>query len=475
MASRFHGLMPFKGLEHLCHLGGAPQPGRFGRLFPDLPPLYVDPHLLEEVGKAGGKLEDKGAPNLADQTPAGLIFFGQFIDHDVTLDVSSSLTATNNPLGTENVRTPTLDLDCVYGQGHEAHPYLFDGDRMLVGSDYSYGAGGPAGWLNQDDLPRTPKGTAIIGDPRNDENRIISQMQLGFLRFHNKVVDTGKSFGEAHRIVQWHYQWVVVNDFLRTLCGGWVVDDILANGRKVYRPECVGAHEAFIPIEFATAAFRFGHTMIPDKLRVQVAGPQHDLFSPSSVLGRGFSPVSDAAGVVDWAALLDSGNGVYERAGDMDARLAKTLLALPFIAPGSPNSLAVRNLLRAQSFLIPSGEQVGQAMQKAGATEITNDMIDAVHQAGKKLGFDKGTPLWLYLLAEGRAVGRLRESAQGKKLFDKGEGLGPVGARLVAEVLIGLLELDERSFLGANRSWSPTGPDKLGSSGVRSLYQLLTF
>ena len=159
----------------------------------------------------------------------------------------------------------------------------------------------------------------------------------------------------------------------------------------------------------------------------------------------------------------------------MDARLAKTLLALPFIAPGSPSSLAVRNLLRAQSFLIPSGEQVAQAMQKAGAGEITDDMVEAVHLAGRKLGFEKGTPLWLYLLAEGRAVGRLRETAQGKKLFDKGEGLGPVGARLVAEVLIGLLELDERSFLGANRGWSPMGADKLAPNGVRSLYQLLTF
>ncbi|MEZ5646830.1 MAG: hypothetical protein R3E94_04820 [Burkholderiaceae bacterium] len=209
MASKFHGLMSFEGLDHLCRAGGTAQPGRFARLFPTLPPLYVDPARLEDIGKAGGKLEDKGQPNLADQTPAGLIFFGQFIDHDITLDVTSSLTANNDPVQTGNVRTPTLDLDCVYGEGHEAHPYLYAGDSMMTGNDYNYGASVLPGWLNQDDLPRSPQGTAIIGDPRNDENRVISQMQL---------------------------------------------------------------------------AYRFGHTMIPDRLRVRVGGPRHDLFSPWTCL-----------------------------------------------------------------------------------------------------------------------------------------------------------------------------------------------
>lgn len=484
MENKHHGLLPFRGLDHLCTHSPF-RPGRFARLFAELPPLYVDPLVLHEIGKVDGKMEDKGTPNLTSKVPAGLIFFGQFIDHDITLDDSSSLTATNDPVGTENVRTPSLDLDCVYGDGPGAHPYLYDGaSKLLTGSDYA-DTNDPSDLRNHD-LPRTPKGTAVIGDPRNDENRIISQLQLGFLRFHNRVVDQiaakpnapvgNELFKEARRVATWHYQWIVVNDFLRTLCGNWIVDDILANGRKVYRPERMGANEAFIPIEFATAAYRFGHTMIPQKFSVKPGGPQHDVFGPT--LGIGFKPVTSTDEVVDWAVLLDSGNGPYERAGEVDTKLARVLLDLPFMPPTVPafeRSLAVRNLLRAQSFMIPSGEQIAVAMITAGATEITEQMISTVREAGDKLGLSNATPLWLYILAEGKAIGRMEAGVQGQKKFTKGEGLGPVGARLVAEVIIGLLELDGRSFLGSNRNWSPADDaDRIGLNGVATLYQLLT-
>jgi hypothetical protein len=465
-------MLPFKGIEHLCTHGPV-RPGRFARLLPELPPLYIDPTVLHEAGRAGGKMEDAGAPDLTDDVPAGLIFFGQLIDHDITLDDSSSLSASNDPEDTENVRTPTLDLDCVYGDGPDAHPFLYDGDgRLLTGADYPPSL--IAGWKNADDLPRTPVGTAVIGDPRNDENRIVSQMQLGFLRFHNVVRNTGREFEEARRVVRWHYQWIVVNEFLRTVCGSWIVDDILANGRRIYRPECRDAGP-FIPIEFAAGVYRFGHSMIPQKLRAKTAGPAHVVMDPSSVLGQGFQPVTDDAAVVEWGALLDDGSGGYDRAGAMDVKLAPALLNLPFLPPSLPaflRSLATRNLLRGQSFLLPSGEQVAEAMIRAGAAEITPDMIASVREAGEALGFAKATPLWAYVLAEGAVVGRLGENAAGHRKFDKGEGLGPVGARFVAEVLLGLMELDPRSYLGSNRNWSPDD-DRIGS-GVTTLYQLLT-
>lgn len=430
-------------------------------------------------------MEDEGRDNLSRSVSVGQIFFGQFVDHDITLDDSSSLTTSNDPQGTENVRTPTLDLDSVYGDGPEAHPFLYDGEgKLLTGADYA-DASNPND-LNIYDLPRTPTNTAIIGDPRNDENRIISQMHLGFLRFHNTVVDalaakpnppTGAHlFEEARRVVTWHYQWVVLNDFLRTVCGNWVVDDILANGRKVYRPEDFGVEEPFIPIEFATAAFRFGHTMVPQKFRVKPGGPQHDVFG--STLGNGFTPLADLSEVVDWAALLDSGDGEFERASEMDAKLAPVLLDLPFMSstvPAFERSLAVRNLLRAQSFLVPAGENIAATMMAAGAQEITEEMISAVRDASARRGFPKATPLWFYILAEGKVIGRLDENDRGQPRFAKGEGLGPVGARFVAEVIIGLLELDSRSFMGVNRNWSPVDTaDKIGDDGVTTLYQLLT-
>jgi hypothetical protein len=482
MTAQHHGLLPFRGIHHLCTIGDF-RPGRFARLCSDLPPLYIDPLTLHKIGEKDGVMADT-APALTKDVPAGLIFFGQFIDHDITFDNSSSLTSTNSPSGTENVRTPTLDLDAVYLDGPGGSPFLYNSERdkagnpiepgrLLTGEDYA-SRGRRRGFQKQD-LPRTPHNTAIIGDPRNDENRIISQMHLGFLHFHNAIIKTGKNFAEARRLATWHYQWIVVNEFLLTICGNWIVDDILANGRKLYRPEKMGIKEPFIPIEFATAAFRFGHTLIPQKLRTKPGGPQHDIFGEK--LGNGFRPVESEDEVVDWAALLDSGNGQYDRAGRVDTLLAPMLLDLPFLAgaPAFERSLAVRNLLRAQSFLIPSGEQIAQAMIEAGASEITSQMISDVRaDAANRLGLPKATPLWLYMLAEGSIVGRMDTNEKGEKTFAKGEGLGPVGARLVAEVIIGLLELDERSYLGSNRSWSPHDTaDKIGA-GVTTLYQLLT-
>lgn len=485
MESKHHGLLPFRGIDHLCHVGSN-IPGRFGRLFDNLPPLYIDPLQLHDLGKAGGKMEDKGVPTLTRSVPAGLIFFGQFIDHDITLDESSSLSANNDPIATENIRTPTLDMDCIYGDGPGAHPYLYDGaGKLLTGADYADPSAPDD--LKAYDLPRNPRGTAIIGDPRNDENRVISQLQLGFLRFHNRVVDVLASqanpphgielFEQARRVVTWHYQWIVINDFLRTLCGSWMVDDILCNGRKVYRPECHHDHAGpYIPIEFSTAIYRFGHTMIPQKFMVKPGGPQHDVFGAS--LGMGFTAVTNEAQVVEWSALLDSGNGEYERANKLDAKLAKDLLDLPFMPASTPafeRSLAVRNLLRAQSFLLPSGEQVASALMDAGAAEVTPEMVGDVRDVAERYGLGTATPLWFYVLAEGQAVGRMDEKVNGQIKFTRGEGLGPVGARLVAEVIIGLMELDPRSFLGSQRNWSPlNSEDKLGANGITSLYQLLT-
>ncbi len=105
--------------------------------------------------------------------------------------------------------------------------------------------------------------TAVIGDPRNDENLIVSQFHSAMLKFHNAVVDllmaasfTGDIFVEAKKIVTHHYQWAVVNDYLKRICGAPAVSNTLSS---VTAP--VGS--AFsMPVEFAVAAYRFGHSMI---------------------------------------------------------------------------------------------------------------------------------------------------------------------------------------------------------------------
>src|ERR671915_532478 len=172
--------------------------GRFGRLFPSLPPFAVDRPLVRndllELGEPGGIMDANDQPPPAnplapnpnnpdnpDHT-AGVTFLGQFLDHDITFDPTSSLLSQVKARTVPNFRTPAFDLDSVYGSGRRASPHLYDrasrdGIKLLIDEEAPK------------DVPRNSQDIAIIGDPRNDENLIVSQLHLAFLKFHNAVVD----------------------------------------------------------------------------------------------------------------------------------------------------------------------------------------------------------------------------------------------------------------------------------------------
>ncbi|WP_379547561.1 heme peroxidase family protein [Qipengyuania sp. DSG2-2] len=457
-----HGMKPLEGMAAHCrrgHSSSDQRDDRFGRLFPKLSPAFTPRQVLENIGRKGGPMDGKSKNNRTASVPVGMVFFGQFVDHDVTLDASTSFdTVVDNPGEIANVRTPTLDLDCIYGLGPEAQPYLFEqggpfgGVKLLTGADNPGQAG-----ERQEDLLRSPNGRAVIGDPRNDENRVISQIQLAIIRFHNHVAQTIHNFPanfglttapEGHELYEiarrettWHYQWAVVNDFLTAMCGQPVVDRILGCGREHY----CGA-VPFIPIEFSVAAYRFGHSMIPMKVQVQKGEAPLELFG--AILGGGFDALTDPKGVVDWHELLFTPqNRKVERAQKLDLKMAGDLLALPFITEGEA-SLATRNLLRGNTFLLPGGEKIAEAI--GCPPKQIEKVVKRVGQLDPALSAH-GIPLWLYLLAEAEVIGRAEPDGS----TTEGEGLGPVGAVIVAETLIGLLELDEHSYLGANRNWSP--------------------
>ena len=174
--------------------------GRFGRMFGELPPFVADtPQVrapLMEMGQPAGIMDAKDDlsnpqasvtnPALSANNPnnpqmtAGMIFLGQFIDHDITFDPTSSLERQVDPEHIANFRTPTLALDNVYGSGPMGSPHLYDqsaagqGIKFLV--EEIAGSGTPLRF----DVPRNSQGTALIADPRNDENLIVSQLQLAF-------------------------------------------------------------------------------------------------------------------------------------------------------------------------------------------------------------------------------------------------------------------------------------------------------
>lgn len=381
---------------------GKAKTGKFGELFPDLPRLISDPRDLEATGRIGGPMdENQHGPMGATTTPLGYVFLGQFIDHDITLDVTSSFDKQNDPQATRNFRTPTLDLDNIYGAGPDASRHLYyhappnptpaqaaiDGKHLLTLDDDFVRA--------LSESPTNPNRAALVGDFRNDENRIVSQLQLTMHYFHNAVVDKliadgtapDEVFEEAQRVTRWHYQWIVVWDFLVSMVGRELVEYILCNGRKIF--SCT--KHPFIPIEFAVAAYRFGHSMVTMTLNYNKNHKGVELFGPE--LGNGF--MANSAGPILWKNFFGAS---AQKAGAVDIRLAKDLLDLPFIESGPRSSLATRNLLRGQSFGLPSGQSVHAAISEACGQILP---VPDLSGLGLPEHLVDCTPLWLYILGEG--------------------------------------------------------------------------
>ena len=434
--------------------------GRFGSMFKKLPAFAPPDDLLS--GLAASMVEDQTIPddeNLSTSPRlfAGFTFIGQFIDHDITFDNTPLALQQVDPDARTNFRTPRYDLDSVYGRGPAQEPGFYDPldpDKLLLTTNVN-------GVL---DVPRDNSGRAVIPESRNDENLIVVQLHLALARFHNRLVDEARSqgirpewvFETARRLTRWHYQWAVTHDFLPRIVG----DDLIGAAGSVYK-EVPGkapvinltyyrptnkSGRPFMPVEFAVAAYRFGHSMIRPFYVINHAS-----------LDRGGVPVFGVEGgfnlnggrpipgdlVVEWKNILPVDPSFAARKPrKIDTRLSLPLNALPasVVPPPDPTqNLAVRNLMRGKHVGIPSGQQVAQAMR---APVLSNATLGIANHPG----WNREAPLWFYVLKEAELPPY------------KAERLGPVGGRIVAEVLVGLLQRDPNSYLYLNAAWKPTPP-----------------
>ncbi len=214
---------------------------------------------------------------------------------------------------------------------------------------------------------------------RSDENLVLSQLHMAFLLFHNACVDHVRAttqlaspsavFLEAQRLVRWHYQWIIVHEFLPKTCGQSVVDDILLNGRKFYK----WRNEPFIPVEFAVAAYRFGHSQVRPSYRMNF-GPANGgdvflrLFVDTPANSASPDPDDMRGGLrqprrfIDWQTFFDFGDTLVRPNKRIDTKLSTVLMDLIGFPAGEPQSLAQRNLLRHLTFKLPSGQAVAKAM-----------------------------------------------------------------------------------------------------------------
>jgi heme peroxidase len=414
--------------------------GRYGRMFADLPAASFDDDRLLALGMAGGVC-DGGSCDTESRVEAGQPFFGQYLAHDITADRS--------PLRTQieieslrNIRSPRANLEVLYGGGPVGSPYLFD---QADPAKLLLAVGGR-------DLPRNQQGIALIGDPRNDVHAFMTGLQLALIRAHNQLVDRLREdgvsesdlFDDARRALVWHYQWVILHDFLPTLVGGELTTSVLNDGPRFYRP--VG--EPFVPVEFADAAYRYGHSQIKADYQLQAGRRRFPVFPDLA----GFRPLAPEHSV-DWRLLFDvPGQLPAQRAKPIDGQLPASLLRLPESITGTVDieayrSLAARDLQRGEGTGLPSGEAVARAVGAKPLTRLELALGD----------WQDETPLWLYIQREAT-------------IQSEGDRLGEVGGRIVAEVLIGIIRKDPESYLSSNPAWQPTLPShQAGTFKIRDL------
>ena len=420
--------------------------GRYRFMFDDLPPLQANEEALHALGRAGGPC-DVGVDFVDDtdsRTAAVWPFFGQFIAHDITAD-RSPLGHHADPKRIRNFRNPKANLESVYGGGPVGSPYLYckdDPAKLLLS---------PSGI----DVPRNQEGIALIGDPRNDVHLFTSQMAVAFIRLHNELVDRLREdeiperdiFEEARRAATWHYQDVIVREYLPGLIGAELTADLLDSGPQLYRID----GDPYIPFEFADAAFRYGHAQI--RARYQV----NEHFGPYPVFPdlMGFRPVAPEHRV-DWSLQVDvHGYPPAQRAKRIDPRLPAPLIALPIQISGSKPrtdyaSLANRDLQRSQATGLAAGDAITHEL---GVPALTAEQVGLAEH-----GWTAETPLWFYILREA-------------EVLHDGDQLGPVGGRIVGEVLIGIIDADPESFRSLDPNWTPSLPAR--RSGAFGLADVL--
>lgn len=439
---------------------------RFGYMFPELQKdpgalLPTSPNTVRALEELGDTMREPGNdPALDSSIPSAYTYFGQFIDHDITLmgipgevdfrDPNLAPLPADRIERVINHHTPWLDLDSIYDESPRAGE-----DLMLLGRTTTGVPPRPPG--KDDDFFDLPRLGALaddpmrervprVGDRRNDEITVISQLHAAFLRAHNIIVAGGYSHCAARTLLRLYYQMVVVNDFLPRVADPGVVAEMLSGPWDSYDPPDA---KFFMPFEFSGAAFRFGHSMVRESYDINdhFTAEFAPLLALFSVFGR--YPTLPENWMVQWEKFLDGGSNCARL---IDTRLTASLSNLPGFPEGAGNRLPILTLLRGYVLSLPTGQAVAAALKLKPAERLTDTDIEAVAagipggaqlgvlraereaEGGEKWKLSARTPLWFYVLAEAAH-------------FNGGQRLGPVGSRLVAGVLVTLARRSKDSIL----------------------------
>lgn len=353
--------------------------------------------------------------------PAGYTYFGQFVAHDLSSLRRSTARPRRGPVDLPRLkqdRKPALDLDSLYGGGLDDSvvPYGKTNGMFRLGKA-SNGA--------QEDLPRRPDGRPLIADARNDENLLVAQMHLLFMKFHNRLVknyvDTegGRGvdhFEKARREVVLSYQWAVLHDFAQRLLPTPVYREVLSNGRG----KLLSRKREFprMPIEFAAAAFRLGHSMVAPSYivqRQQAPLSVMDIFDTTGRTKIDWEHPLQEDRIVDWDLFFEF-KDYHDRGPDIDDSILNDAMSInpSFIADlqSVPQgrrriNLVERNLRRGRELNLATGQEAYRELSagkhkelalEIGLTPLTSHPVFDRLPNWSKLKSE--TPLWIYVLAE---------------------------------------------------------------------------
>ena len=451
--------------------------------------LPTSKETLEILKKLGDCMGDPETPDdlvdadMDSTMPAIFTYFGQFIDHDLTArtDRDGSVTAIGqgdavSPLNPDEVigqlrngRRPTLDLDSVFGDGPALANMAKSQSQVLYNDDLKLHVREVQN--NQFDLPRmkniNEKGDisypALIADGRNDENVMISQLQTAFIMFYNAIhtVASGSEpakYVRARQLASWAYQYVVIHDYLKTVCDPNVVEDTLINGPR-FIGAAVGRANSFMPLEFSVAAFRFGHSMIRPSYQLNDVSGDLEILT---LLGPGnnpanFAPVNAACPdaqqlipewIIDWSKFVGDH---AQKARKIDTKIARGLFSLNRVGPVLKH-LARSNLFRSYNLSIPTGQAMCDAFRVFPL--MPNEILDCTDPILQESWLDHRTPLWYYVL---------REAA----VQQDGNRLGELGSRIVSETIINLIKQDPNSYINNCCHPAVVKDDQGNVSGIR--------
>ncbi len=428
--------------------------------------------------------------------PSGYVYLGQFIDHDITRDTRTLDRAAPDVENTLNYRTPALDLDLLYGKNPADVPCIYedDGLRLRLGPTEESPTARRTIASTFDDLPRD-NGTAVVIDPRSDENLIIAQLHVLFAKFHNAAVDLLTSqpdifptlagedlFEQVRRFVTWHYQWIVIHDFLPTICRVAVLNDIAANKFRLFpRRYTTADYPVALPVEFTVAAFRFGHSVVQSQyiLNSEVAGNSSEIIRMTK-RGTGIHDRLPAKYVLDWDNFFTGTEMQLNRSQPIDTFISEALYDLPrpaayafrFQVELMPAHFGFQDrmspplpevtLQRGSRMRLPSGQEFAS---RFGYNSISPDIIPAPpDEEFFPIALRTRTPLWYYLLRE--AATEPNPEPPLPHLGLPLQKLGSIGSQIVAETLYQLLYADPHSFANAVSAWEPP-TFNYGTSGPR--------